>query len=940
MPHLLRGRITIPLVILVLSFLFLLEGCSGKGRSDKSPSIPIDWVKQAGTIDNDVATDVVVDAEGNTYVAGRTSGDLDEHTSAGDYDLFLVKYNSSGVKQWSRQIGMGDRDLDARIAVDNSGNLYLAGAISGSLATPFLGGTDLFLLLPPFWDLRSRHGTDIFLMKFSTEGNKEWVRQFGSLGFDRLNDIAADDKGGIYLIGTTTGSFDGYTQAGQLDLFITKFNSAGQKEWLYQYGSNDLDFLSDILIGKSGQVYTTGFTLGVLEEDLERGCIFFRYDADGNRRSAVNLECGLASVNEAALDDEENLYTIRVLQNSEGFAAKLILVKHDASGVVQWTRELEQSDRKLFRIRDLLIKGNNLYVTGESDVERPHAGLRQKIFLLSYDLSGEERWFREIDEQHEGPASIALDTAENLYVAGQIDGRTTTRPNDPALNVTRFNDFFLMKFNLSGIPDEIPDEPSPALPPSPPVGLTAAHEKGWITLDWAPVAGAAEYTVYMATTPWDRWSDTLPGARFYPHITGNHFVSKNLVNGTSYYFAVSAANEAGGSLQSEKVSVTVPGWVKQMGTIDTDKPNDVAVDSQGNIYITEYSSKFDSSERRRFVKKFDSSGIQLWVYELSEKNKGGMLQLFLDSMGNVYVTGWTDRSLGNIKPGDIEYFLIKLDSSGQREWTKVGTKGYAIAIDHQDNIYIAGAGLVKYNPDGEIQWDREIPERQVAYSVAVDREGNVYVGASASLLVRYDSAGNVIWMKGEFGLGAPVFLFKLGINLQGNIYAIRVSNGYYSLEFGIYIDPEDVGNIQIVKYDPSGEVQWRRSPGWIDTQGGSSIVPSDLVMGNAGDLYIGGKTTSYLDGHIVDIFESSEKNLGRYIFPNDWDLFLIKYNSLTGEMEWARQIGSDQKDDEALWGLTSDSAGNIYMIGNGLLKDPALEHEEAFLLKYDRFMTE
>jgi hypothetical protein len=62
-----------------------------------------------------------------------TGGRLDGNTSAGYNDIFVVKYNSSGTKQWTKQLGTSSDDRANGVATDSSGNVYVAGGTNGEL---------------------------------------------------------------------------------------------------------------------------------------------------------------------------------------------------------------------------------------------------------------------------------------------------------------------------------------------------------------------------------------------------------------------------------------------------------------------------------------------------------------------------------------------------------------------------------------------------------------------------------------------------------------------------------------------------------------------------------------------------------------------------------------------------------------------------------------
>ena len=104
---------------------------------------------------------VAVDSSDNIYVTGWTRGKLDIY-SGGD-DIILVKYNSSGTKQWTRQFGApsfleksqynsssqmsSSDDEGIGVAVDSSGNIYVTGNTDGGLdGNTNSGKTDIFLV--------------------------------------------------------------------------------------------------------------------------------------------------------------------------------------------------------------------------------------------------------------------------------------------------------------------------------------------------------------------------------------------------------------------------------------------------------------------------------------------------------------------------------------------------------------------------------------------------------------------------------------------------------------------------------------------------------------------------------------------------------------------------------------------------------------------------
>jgi hypothetical protein len=252
-----------------------LDGNTNAGSSDlfvvKYDSGGIkQWTQQLGTSHDDYAHGIATDTSGNVYVTGYTWGGLGGNTNVGSDDLFVVKYDSEGIKQWTQQLGTSFPDLAYGIATDTSGNIYVTGATWGGLGGNTNVGSD-----------------DLFVVKYDSEGIKQWTQQLGSSSYDRAQGIATDTSGNVYVTGATRGGLGGNTNVGSDDLFVVKYDSEGIKQWTQQFGSSSPDHAYGISTDTGGNVYVTGSTSGGLDGNANAGNNDFfvvKYDTDGNKQ--------------------------------------------------------------------------------------------------------------------------------------------------------------------------------------------------------------------------------------------------------------------------------------------------------------------------------------------------------------------------------------------------------------------------------------------------------------------------------------------------------------------------------------------------------------------------------------------------------------------------------------------------------------------------------
>ncbi len=174
------------------------------------------WLRQFGSTSNEIDSprDVSVDNAGDVYVVGHTDGTFSGQSSTGNYDAFVVKYDSSGNQQWLRQFGTSSGDFVYGVSVDNAGNLYIAGETWGT----FSGET------------HAGGFSDAFVARFDSSGNQQWVRQLGTSDDDKPYSVSVDGAGDIYVVGETYGTFSDQSSAGSWDAFLVKYDSEGTQQ--------------------------------------------------------------------------------------------------------------------------------------------------------------------------------------------------------------------------------------------------------------------------------------------------------------------------------------------------------------------------------------------------------------------------------------------------------------------------------------------------------------------------------------------------------------------------------------------------------------------------------------------------------------------------------------------------------------------------------------
>lgn len=200
---------------------------------------------------------VVVDAAGNTYVAGNFNAGLNLgpgfiYTSAGSYDVFLAKLDPMGQIVNIFVAGDAMSQRIERLAIDEDGNIYVAGTFTGSFAFP-KGPT-----------MNAGNGpAKLFIAKLDPNLNAIATLMSGGSGTARVSDMTVGAQGNLILTGDFDGtvSLDGIAQTslGEADVFICKLSGADLKAlWVRKFGSQQTDRGKGVDFDSQGNILLSG----------------------------------------------------------------------------------------------------------------------------------------------------------------------------------------------------------------------------------------------------------------------------------------------------------------------------------------------------------------------------------------------------------------------------------------------------------------------------------------------------------------------------------------------------------------------------------------------------------------------------------------------------------------------------------------------------------
>ncbi|NQT63837.1 MAG: SBBP repeat-containing protein [Candidatus Marinimicrobia bacterium] len=830
----------------------------------RTDSVDFGWMQEFGSNtmpSTDVLTGMTTDASGNVYVTGNS-----------DFEWLTMKYDASGTLVWSQtysEAGITDTYGDG-IQVDTAGNVYVTGYRWG-----------------PFID------SDILLIKYDPSGVQQWVAEYAGAGLnnDFPNDMELDAQGNIFVGGYS------YSANVEADFATLKFDNDGNLLWdmLFNGSAWGDDWITDIALDDSGNVYVAGITAGETSND-DYGII--KYSADGTAVWATQFDgiTGTDWATSIAVDTAGQTYVTGVSQHYDDFIDYYTL-KLDSAGAVVWGIRWGASGDGDSWASDIVVDDSmNVTVTGVS-----YGGQFGFDYVtVQWDSSGTESWVASYTNNlfggYDEATALILDSENNVIITGVTESDNQT------------DDIVTVKYDTAGVElwSRIFDGGA---------GIDdAAFYLGLDSSDAVIVGARASsmlnlenYSILKyqgdGTESWNTQYDG-PGNNLDLGVALTTDGSSN-----AYIAGIVISPVSGADISIIKYDTTgIVEWSREYNGAGNghDVPRDILTDPEGSVIITGYSESM-LGDRDMITLKYSAGGDQLWVvtYNGPGNDDDEATRMLVDNNGHVYVTGHSSGSLTN-----FDYTTIKYDASGNETWVAryVGPNyGSDVAVDlvldDDENIYVTGSSYrmgfnidyttVKYDMFGTEEWvvryNGAVNSDDYATSIDLDTQGNIYVtgftvGASLNddiTTIKYTPAGDEVWVR-DFD-GEANFEDRATHLSVDNRGGVVVSGSTYGLAGG--------KDFVTLKYTSAGVLQWTNIYGGAG-QGEDQL--QSMTRDGTGAIYVTGQSLS----------ESGS-----------FDYTTLKYSE-SGEHLWEKNFSGSGYSYDDPSDIVVDSRGTVWVTGS------------------------
>ncbi len=385
--------------------------------------------------------------------------------------------------EWVKSYGIVAMDGAYSISSDANGNTYVTGL--------FFSPTLVFDAITLTNTDSTGNTSDFYIAKFNADGDVLWAKSASGSTFDEGVSVGVDGNGNAYVTGnysSPTITFGSNTLAstttseGVFDVFLVKYDTAGNVIWAKTAGGDMYDVAKSIYVDVNGNSYLTGdFKSSVMtfgdttlanNYTSSRDIFFAKYDVNGNMIWATcaggdgdDVSCNIY------VDVNGNVYAtgsfkcdfivfgsiVLLRSGSPPNNCDFFVVKFDNSGNTIWAKRAGnfETGRTSYVVAD---PGGNVYLTGGfkgSDITFGNILLTNSytsndIFAVKYDPTGNVLWAKSVGDIGDDLSTCSfVDVFGNFYITGEFGSSNITFGSTTLTN-TGFKDIFITKYDALG----------------------------------------------------------------------------------------------------------------------------------------------------------------------------------------------------------------------------------------------------------------------------------------------------------------------------------------------------------------------------------------------------------------------------------------------------------------------------------------------------------
>ena len=818
----------------------------GIGRSREGKvGLKATWAKGIGGTVADDITSVAETSDGGYIVGGYFKSNsidlgngvvLTNNGPIGYYHGMVIKYNVNGEVEWANGIGE-TRDDRINSVTELSDGGYIVGGFFKSSSIDLGNGVSL----------TNKGSLDAMIIKYSANGDAEYVQSIGGSADEAIESVTETSDGGYIVGGYFSSSIDlgkgvVLTSKSTKDGMIIKYNSVGEIEWT-QVAGDRIDSITEtndggFLIG--GYFFSSSVDLGngVKITNIDPGGtgdgMVIKYNSNGEAEWAKRIGGTYTDYVTGATEtsDGGNIVTVLTFSMSidlgngitfsrgSNASSDGIMIKYNSENEIEWAKMIKGTSGST-EISSVVETSEEGYIVAGYFGGSMNLGNGVRLtsngssdgFIIKYNVSGEAKWARSIGEGSNDYITALKETQNGGYIIGGSFSSTNMEIENGVNLITKGTfDGMVIKFDKVEILEPI---------------VIQAEGIGGASTDYINVVVATNDGGYIA---------------------GGRFNSSSLNLGNEV--RLTNKGSADGVIIKYNSNREVE-WARRIGGTDYDNINVVAVTSDGGYIVGgEFeSSNIDLENGVRLtpngssdgmIIKYNSNGEVEWAKGIGGTDNEKINSVAVTSEGDYIVAGDfisesidLENGISLTNNGIVDGMIIKYSSNGEAKWAKgIGGKNsdYIESIaETQDGGYIVGGYfwssidlgngesltskgnddgmIIKYSSAGKVEWSRAIGggSRECVNSVSVTSDGGYIVG-------------------GDFS--SESIDLKNGVSLVKKSFEKATYDG------------------MIIKYSSSGDAEWAKAIGGIDSEYIKSVA--DTKDGN----YIAG---GYFDSSSIDL---------------------------------------------------------------------------------------